>query len=112
LCTDVFSGRQLLESLSKECRLLGFLRLLSTRDSLRLPFQRTSIHRYLRFSRGVFNLDIAAYARALLSNAGLSLRLLAGILSAANLPPRPRCSRRSLAFNFPTGPRRELPGPQ
>ncbi len=72
LCTDVFSGIDVLNSLITHCRKLGFLRLYSEKKDLKLPFQNTNLHRHLNFSHGEFTFEFEAYIRSLIGKVGLS----------------------------------------
>lgn len=71
--TDRFSARNLLRVIREHGRRLGCTRLLSERDSLRLPFQATRLKRYLSGDGDRISLDLDGYLQALLQNASISL---------------------------------------
>ena len=81
LCTESFSGSELLNSLVTHCRKLGFFRLLSEIKDLRLPFQGTNLHRHINFHQGTFTLDFDAYVTALVGRASLSQRIVPELIS-------------------------------
>ena len=56
------------------CRRIALLRILSERQHLALPFQRTSAARHVRKNQEQIQFMFDAYLRALLQNAGISLR--------------------------------------
>ena len=74
IATDKITAELLLRAIKKHCRRLGILRLLSERDSLKLPFQTTNLKRFIKLSNGELNLDFDGYFRALLQNASISLK--------------------------------------
>jgi hypothetical protein len=74
--TDQIAAESLLRVVKENCKRLGILRLLSECEGLNLPFQSTSLRRFLKTKKGEFTLDFDRYLRALLQNAGISLREL------------------------------------
>lgn len=79
--TDTYSGSRFLSSISRECRVLGLVRLHSIMNNLDLPFQATNLHRHISFRTGNFSVDIRAYVTALVSNASLSISVVENILN-------------------------------
>lgn len=80
--TEAMSAEEILEIVTSICSRLGLLRLLSERDALDLPFQRTDLRRRLRFISGQLRVDFDAYLRALLQNADISLARIPSVLRA------------------------------
>jgi hypothetical protein len=71
--TNRLSAVNLLRVIREHGRRLGCTRLLSERDSLRLPFQATRLKRYLSGDGDRILLDLEGYLQALLQNANISL---------------------------------------
>ena len=69
---DQLSAGRLLELIRKHGRRLGLVRLMSEIDSMGLPFQGTSLKKYLKPKNPMF-LDLDGYLRALFQNAGIKL---------------------------------------
>ena len=77
--TETISAKKLLRTVLEEGRRLGLVRLMSELDSLSLPFQNTRLERHIS-SKGVnIRVDLDAYLRSLMQNAGLSLARLSEI---------------------------------
>ncbi len=76
VATDRVTAEWLLRIVRDEGRRLGLVRLMSEVDSLRLPFQATRLRRYIGVDKGRVQVDLGAYLRALVQNAGISLSRL------------------------------------
>jgi len=76
--TDL-EAKDLLSLICRIGREIGFLRLLSTIEEMKLPFQRTSVVKYLRGENLQISVQGSSYLRALLQNAGISLAELPNV---------------------------------
>ncbi len=74
VATEILTANDLLETVRAHGRRLGFLRLLSEIESLKLPFQKTDLHKKLHFVGSRLNLNFNGYVQALLEKAGISLK--------------------------------------
>ena len=74
VATEVLTALELLGTVQTLGRRPGLLRVLSEIQALELPFQRTDLSRFLRYTAGRLRLDFDGYVQALLQNAGISLR--------------------------------------
>lgn len=81
LATEQIQAESLLETVKKHCRRLAILRLLSESESLDLPFQSTGLRRFLKTLNEELVVDIDGYVRALIQNAGISLKEMRPLLN-------------------------------
>jgi len=82
LLDDSVNATDLLHSLLREGRWAGILRLLSERDGLQLPFQKTTVDRYTSCAKNKIDLQRRPYLQTLLQNAGRSLKELETLLAS------------------------------
>ncbi len=73
VATEKLRADDLLQTIYRLGRKLGFLRLLSEKRDLNLPFQNTVLNRFLKLNDGAIELQLNAYIRALLQNVDISL---------------------------------------
>jgi hypothetical protein len=78
LATERFDAEAVLTSVLRAAREVGVLRVLSVRQNLRLPFQRTDLSRHIGVANGGVSIR-PGYLRALLQNAGIGLGQLARV---------------------------------
>ena len=73
---DGSASEELLEKVMSIGRELGALRIVSVREGLELPFQKTAnvLRRSVQASRNTLDLDISRYVTTLLQNAGMNVR--------------------------------------
>ena len=86
-------GEEVLGSILAAARLVGLLRFVARRREQNLPFQRTDLRGRTESDGRSVTIDLAAYARVLLQNAGISLAELSGLLDEVSRlggdPPQP-----------------------
>jgi hypothetical protein len=78
MATERLDARALLATVLRAAREVGILRVLSVRQDLRLPFQKTDLWKHLVVTGGTVSVR-PSYLRALMQNAGIGLGRLAGI---------------------------------
>ena len=79
LAMDRIDAAVLLESILRAARQVGIVRVLSARQNLQLPFQKTDLWKYLGVADGTVSVQQTKYLRALLQNARISLGKLSTI---------------------------------
>lgn len=77
--SETISAEEILNLVRGPARSIGILRILSEKDSLRLPFQNTQLDRHARYVEKSFVFRFDDYLRALLQNGGVSLTRLSSI---------------------------------
>lgn len=82
---DVYNPREVLSNVILMCRDVGLLRIISQRDCMDLPFQRTPAAKYVRKKRDKIIFEFNSFLKALLQNASISLRKLSSIEAAYSL---------------------------
>jgi hypothetical protein len=78
MATERLDARALLAAVLRAAREVGIMRVLSVRQNLRLPFQKTDLWRHVVATGGAVSVR-PSYLRALVQNAGIGLGRLVGI---------------------------------
>ena len=79
--TEKISAEDILRLIRDPARQIGFLRILSEKESMRLPFQKTPLHRYVHYTSGSLLVRFDGYLSALLQKSKIATRNLPAILN-------------------------------